>query len=189
VGQIRLFSGPAGSVKATGKGHYPKIAKTLLATTASQPIRHIDITADGKYIVATTKEYVLVVCTKMPSSEKLGFTERMGAAKPQPTRLDVPPELVAELGDKMALTKATFGVDQESGEHVITCSAGAHLLVWELDAVQKAIPSRARVTCATQHVSVPPRLVSASNGHVAFVDDECVGVGRLPRRGKVCSRF
>ncbi|CAD2215351.1 hypothetical protein AGDE_06942 [Angomonas deanei] len=54
-GAIRLYSGPPGSRKPDGK-YFPKTAKTLL--DLKTPVRFLDLTKDGKYLVATCDHFL-----------------------------------------------------------------------------------------------------------------------------------
>lgn len=74
-GEIRLY-------KQVGQN-----AKTLLPGLG-EPIRALDMSVDGKWIVATTQTYILVVPTEC-SNGKLGFEHRMGSEKPNPKKLQI----------------------------------------------------------------------------------------------------
>src|ERR1700712_3173775 len=85
-GDIRLFD-------SIGKN-----AKTALPPLGD-PIIGIDVTADGRYIVATTKTYLLLIDTLIGEgrySGSLGFDRSFPAtAKPMPRRLQLRAEHVA----------------------------------------------------------------------------------------------
>merc|ERR1711916_115554 len=91
AGQVRLFSGPPGAVRATaGSANHPKTAKTLIASDPSTPIFHVDVTSDGSLVVATCKQHLLIVRSKLADGTN-GFTTRLGDRKPAPLKLLVPP--------------------------------------------------------------------------------------------------
>ena len=72
-GEIRLY-------KDVGQN-----AKTLLPGLGD-PIRGIDMSIDGKWIVATTQTYLLLIPT-LCENGKTGFEHRMGKEKPNPKKL------------------------------------------------------------------------------------------------------
>jgi hypothetical protein len=112
------------SIVTTGKGHIAvgsekgdirlfdtlgKIAKTTLPALGD-PIRGIDTTQDGKFLVATCKTYLLVINTTIGSGKNAGtsgFTKSFPAdAKPVPMRLQLRPEHVAYMGSAINFSPA-----------------------------------------------------------------------------------
>ena len=89
-GDIRLFD-------ALGKN-----AKTALPALGD-PILGIDVTADGRYVIATCKTYLLLIDTLIPEGAgryagSSGFDRSLPAAqKPTPRRLQLKPEHVAQM--------------------------------------------------------------------------------------------
>ncbi len=98
-GDIRLFD-------SIGKN-----AKTALPPLGD-PIIGIDVTADGRYIVATTKTYLLLIDTLIGEGRyngQLGFDRSFPAtAKPRPRRLQLRPEHVAYMGHNVSFTPARY---------------------------------------------------------------------------------
>ena len=96
-GDIRLFD-------AIGKN-----AKTALPPLGD-PIIGIDVTANGRWIVATTETYLLLIDTLIGEGRyqgQLGFDRSFPAtAKPQPRRLQLKSEHVAYMGNKISFTPA-----------------------------------------------------------------------------------
>ena len=96
-GDIRLFD-------TIGKN-----AKTALPPLGD-PIVGIDVTANGRYIVATTGTYLLLIDTLIGEGKyqgQLGFDRSFpAAAKPQPKRLQLKPQHVAYMGNKISFTPA-----------------------------------------------------------------------------------
>jgi hypothetical protein len=72
-GEIRLY-------KEVGQN-----AKTLLPGLGD-PIRSVNMSIDGEWVLATTQTYLLVIPT-MCSNGKTGFDHRMGKEKPAPKKL------------------------------------------------------------------------------------------------------
>lgn len=88
-----------------------KIAKTALPAMGD-PILGIDVTADGQWIVATCKPYLLLINTVIGQGRytgSLGFDRSFPAdAKPQPRRLQLRPEHVAFMGHDISFTPARY---------------------------------------------------------------------------------
>lgn len=96
-GDIRLFD-------SIGKN-----AKTALPPLGD-PIIGVDVTADGRWVVATTKTYLLLIDTKIGEGRyagSLGFDRSFPAnAKPIPRRLQLRSEHVAYMGYNVSFTPA-----------------------------------------------------------------------------------
>ena len=98
-GDIRLFD-------SIGKN-----AKTALPPLGD-PITGIDVTADGRWVVATTKTYLLLIDTLIGEGRytgQLGFERSFPAdSKPIPRRLQLRAEHVAYMGKQVSFTPARF---------------------------------------------------------------------------------
>lgn len=98
-GDIRLFD-------SIGKN-----AKTALPPLGD-PILGIDVTADGRYIVATTKTYLLLIDTLIGEGKyqgQLGFDRSFPAtAKPIPRRLQLRSEHVAYMNHDISFSPARY---------------------------------------------------------------------------------
>jgi sugar lactone lactonase YvrE len=96
-GDIRLFD----SFGKIAKSHLPPLG---------DPIVGIDVTATGRYIVATTKTYLLLIDTLVGEGRyagSLGFDRAFPAnAKPVPRLLRLRPEHVAYMGGEVSFTPA-----------------------------------------------------------------------------------
>lgn len=96
-GDIRLFD-------SIGKN-----AKTALPPLGD-PIIGIDVTANGRYLVATTQTYLMFIDTLIGEGRyqgQLGFDRSFPAtAKPKPIRLNLLPQHVAYMGNKISFTPA-----------------------------------------------------------------------------------
>ena len=98
-GDIRLFD-------TVGKN-----AKTALPPLGD-PITGIDVTADGRYIVATTKTYLLLIDALIGDGRyagKLGFDRAFPAdSRPVPKMLQLRPEHVSYMGGVINFTPARY---------------------------------------------------------------------------------
>lgn len=122
-GDIRLFN------------KLDKRAKTLLPGFGD-PIIGIDVTENGKYILATCKTYLLLICTEIEDGVT-GFTKSMKSDnKPLPKRLALKPEHVAYMGETIQFTEAHFSTGP-SEERAIIASTGPYVITWSLRSILK----------------------------------------------------
>ncbi|KAI0005015.1 VID27 cytoplasmic protein [Russula compacta] len=117
-----------------------KIAKTAL-TPLGDPISGIDVSADGRWIVATTKTYLLLVDVLIGQGKyagSLGFDRSFPAdAKPVPRRLQLRPEHVAYMSHNISFTPARFNVGEGQEENAIVTSTGQYIIAWDFAKVKK----------------------------------------------------
>ncbi|SPO22358.1 probable VID27 - involved in Vacuole import and degradation [Ustilago trichophora] len=126
-GDIRLFD-------SIGKN-----AKTALPALGD-PILGIDVSQDGRYIIATCKTYLLLIDTLIGSGRyqgQLGFDRSFPAdAKPQPKRLTLKPSHVAYMGSAISFTPARFNTGTDSETSIVT-STGSYVVSWSFKEVKK----------------------------------------------------
>ncbi|KAK2466258.1 hypothetical protein APHAL10511_001900 [Amanita phalloides] len=117
-----------------------KIAKTALPPLGD-PIIGIDVTADGRWIVATTKSYLLLIDTMIGEGRytgSLGFDRSFPAtAKPIPRRLQLRNEHVAYMGHHISFTPARFNQGEHQVENAIVTSTGPYVVAWDFAKVKK----------------------------------------------------
>lgn len=90
------------------------------------------MSVDGKWIVATTQTYILIVPTEC-SNGKLGFEHRMGKEKPNPWKLQIHVKDIAKYKiNSINFSPARFNnYNSSSGEHTsIVASTGPFLITW-----------------------------------------------------------
>jgi hypothetical protein len=117
-------------------------AKTTLPALGD-PILGIDTSADGRWVLATCKNYLLLIDalqTEGPNKDKLGFQKSFAKnSKPQPRRLALTPNHVAqfqhETGAPVSFTPARFNVGEDTKETSIITSTGPFLVTWVLKKV------------------------------------------------------
>ncbi|ODQ79091.1 hypothetical protein BABINDRAFT_38010 [Babjeviella inositovora NRRL Y-12698] len=111
-------------------------AKTQLPALGD-PITGLDVSADGRWLLATCKTYLLLIDTSIKEgkySGELGFKRPFGKdSKPRPKRLTISPEnlafIQAETRLGLAFTKAHFNTGVEQ---TIITSSGPYVIVWSL---------------------------------------------------------
>jgi len=127
-GDIRLFD-------SIGKN-----AKTALPALGD-PILGIDVSGDGRWIVATTKTYLLLIDTMIGDGKyagSLGFDRAFPAdAKPIPRRLQLRAEHVAYMNDAISFTPARFNMGENQEENAIVTSTGEYVVAWDFNKVKK----------------------------------------------------
>ncbi|TCD69662.1 hypothetical protein EIP91_006679 [Steccherinum ochraceum] len=127
-GDIRLFD-------SIGKN-----AKTALPPLGD-PIIGVDVTANGRWIVATTKTYLLLIDTLIGEGRytgSLGFDRSFPAdAKPIPRRLQLRAEHVAYMEHSVAFTPARFNMGENQDENAIVTSTGQFVVAWDFSKVKK----------------------------------------------------
>lgn len=109
------------------------------------PITSVDVTFDGKWVLATTRNYLMVLKTtyKDPKSGKelCGFTSKMGTNAPAPRLLRLKTEDV-KLTKGAPLEKGHFTWITEKGrqERWIVASCGTYTVLWNFRSVKIAEP-------------------------------------------------
>ncbi|KAI0723285.1 VID27 cytoplasmic protein [Earliella scabrosa] len=127
-GDIRLFD-------SIGKN-----AKTALPPLGD-PIIGVDVTSEGRWIVATTRTYLLLIDTLIGEGRytgQLGFDRSFPAnAKPIPRRLQLRAEHVAYMGNSVSFTPARFNTGEGKDEVAIVTSTGQYVVAWDFAKVKK----------------------------------------------------
>lgn len=120
-------------------------AKTSLPALGD-PIVGMDVSADGRWILGTTKNYILLIDAQQKDGKnegKLGFEKGFSAdQKPKPRRLALTAEHVAqffhETGKPISFTPAKFntGIDGAAETSIITAT-GPYIVEWSLKRVMR----------------------------------------------------
>ena len=125
-GDIRLFN------------KVGKIAKTLMKGFGDEIIG-IDVTNDGRWVLATTKCYLLLVLTTV-SDEKTGFEETKGKEGVRPVMLRIMPNDIKKYKlEPINFDAARFSVSKKREETSFVASTGNHLIIWNFSKVKKGI--------------------------------------------------
>jgi hypothetical protein len=122
-------------------------AKTSLPALGD-PIIGMDVSANGRWILGTTKNYILLIDAQQKDGKnegKLGFEKPFSAdSKPQPRRLALTPEHVAqffhETGKHVSFTPAKFntGIDGTEETSIITAT-GPYIVEWNLKRILRGM--------------------------------------------------
>lgn len=124
-GEIRLYN----KLGKMAKTHLPSMGDEILA---------LDVTADGKWLIATFKTYLLLIETT--TDENNGFTKAFPEKKkPRPRRLQISPENAAfmfqESGKPISFTPARFDTGPDAKEQTIVTATGPYVVTWNLKGV------------------------------------------------------
>lgn len=107
----------------------------------------IDVSKDGRWLLATCKTYLLLIDLKIGRDQKnagsLGFQKYFDAdKKPVPKRLALRPEHFSQLAlasgsNELNFTKAVFNTLLTSMETTIVASTGPYVILWSLSDISK----------------------------------------------------
>ena len=119
------------------------IAKTSIPALG-EAIIGIDVSADGRWVLATCKTYLLLVDAQQKEGQKfagkLGFEKSFAKdEKPQPRRLGLTPSHVAQFQHEtkapLSFTPAKFNAGIDQTETSIITSTGPFVVTWSLKKV------------------------------------------------------
>ena len=114
-------------------------AKTQIPALG-EPIIGLDVSADGRWVLATCRTYLLLIDSLQKKGRyegKLGFERAFPKDdKPQPRRLGLQPAHVAqfqhETGQPISFTPARFNTGVDSAETSIITATGPFIVTWSL---------------------------------------------------------
>lgn len=114
-------------------------AKTALPALGD-PIIGIDTSADGRWVLATTRTYLLLIDALQKDGKnegKLGFEKSFAKdSKPQPRRLGLTPSHVAqfqhETNAPLSFTPARFNTGEGKDETTIITATGPFIITWSM---------------------------------------------------------
>lgn len=117
-------------------------AKTLIPALGD-PIIGMDVSADGRWVLATTRTYLLLIDALQKGGKndgKLGFEKSFAKDdKPQPRRLALTPAHVAQFQHEtkapISFTTARFNTGLDDKETTIITATGPFIVTWSLKKV------------------------------------------------------
>lgn len=129
-GDVRLFD----RLGINAKTHIPALGDAIIG---------LDVSADGRYVLATCKTYLLLVDTmqtKGKNEGRLGFEKSFSKDdKPTPKRLGLTPNHVAqfqhETGVPISFTPAKFNTGKDEKETSIISATGPFIVTWNMKKV------------------------------------------------------
>lgn len=129
-GDIRMFD----RLGINAKTHIPALG---------EPIIGLDVSADGRWVLATCRTYLLLIDAMQKAGKnegKLGFEKAFAKdSKPQPRRLGLQPSHVAqfqhETGAPLRFTPARFNAGVDDKETSIITATGPFIVTWNMKKV------------------------------------------------------
>lgn len=126
-GDIRLFD----RLGINAKTHIPALGEAIIG---------LDVSADGRWVLATCRTYLLLVDTLQHEGRnegKLGFEKAFAKdCKPRPRRLGLNPQHVAQMQAEtkqpLSFTAAKFNTGLDASETAIITSTGQFMITWNL---------------------------------------------------------
>ncbi|KAL8971155.1 MAG: hypothetical protein Q9183_001189 [Haloplaca sp. 2 TL-2023] len=117
-------------------------AKTALPALGD-PIIGIDVSADGRWVLATCRTYILLIDAMQKDGKnegKLGFEKAFAKdSKPQPRRLTLQPSHVAQFQHEtkaaLSFTPARFNTGLDDKETSIITATGPFIVTWNMKKV------------------------------------------------------
>ncbi|TAQ89888.1 hypothetical protein B7494_g1750 [Chlorociboria aeruginascens] len=129
-GDIRMFD----RLGINAKTHIPALG---------EPIIGLDVSADGRWVLATCRTYLLLIDALQKEGKnegKLGFEKSFAKdSKPQPRRLGLTPSHVAqfqhETGSALSFTPARFNTGEGVDETSIITATGPFIVTWTMNKI------------------------------------------------------
>jgi hypothetical protein len=116
------------------------------------PIRSVDVTGEGKYVLATCDRYLILISTTC-KGDKLGFDVQMGKEKPKPIILKIKANDIAKFKlDNLVFAPARFNLNRDNGETNIITSLGEYVINWNFNKIKKGILDDYKIKKVYQNV-------------------------------------
>ncbi|KAI5467061.1 VID27 cytoplasmic protein-domain-containing protein [Mariannaea sp. PMI_226] len=154
-------------------------AKTQLPALGD-PITGMDVSADGRWILGTTRNYILLVDAQQHSGKnegKLGFEKPFAAdSKPHPRRLALTPEHVAqffhETGKPVSFTPAKFNTGEGAEETSIITATGPYIIEWNLKRILKGMKTPYKIKRYEEEVKADDFKFGSDNNVIVALPNE-----------------
>lgn len=129
-GDIRMFD----RLGINAKTHIPALGEAIIG---------LDVSADGRWVLATCRTYLLLIDALQHEGKnegKLGFEKAFAKdSKPRPRRLGLNPQHVAQMQTEtkqpLSFTVAKFNTGLDAKETAIITSTGPFMVTWSLKRV------------------------------------------------------
>ncbi|EEB07252.2 Vid27 family protein [Schizosaccharomyces japonicus yFS275] len=173
-------------------------AKTALPALG-EPIIGVDVTADGNWVLATCKTYLLLIDARIKEGRyagKLGFERSFSKnSKPKPKRLQLSPQHIAmmqsELQGSTSFTPGKFNTGIEATETTIVSSIGPYLITWNLERVKRGKTDKYKIRRYEAEIKADDfrfgtdrNLIVTLPNDVAMIDKSSL---RKPTRESICT--
>jgi len=183
-GEVRLYDskmltkGKPGSVM---EERQPRAKTTFLGF--GDPIKGIDVTHDGKWIVATCSTYLLLIKTDDAAGNS-GFVKSIGKNKVAPRRLRLKPQHLSMLGGSVDFTPAKFDLGDDVERSIVT-SSGPFVITWDFRKAKQNKLDYYRIVRLNDGVVADQfRFGDSDHVVVAMPDDVTIARNVIPSSGK-----
>ncbi|GKT82521.1 vacuolar import and degradation protein 27 [Colletotrichum tofieldiae] len=187
-GDVRLFD----RLGINAKTHIPALGEAILG---------LDVSADGRWVLATCRTYILLIDAMQKSGKnegKLGFEKSFAATdKPQPRRLALTPEHVAhiahETGKPVSFTPARFNTGEGTEETSIITATGPYIVEWSLKKVLRGAKAAYRIKRYAEEVKADDFKFGTDKNVIVALPNEVNMVGKQglkrPTRESIAGNF
>jgi len=143
IGEIRLYD-------TLGNN-----AKTLIPGLGD-PLIGLDVTADGRFVLATCARYLLLIETGTQTTN--GFVQQWSKdTRPRPRKLQISPENIMfmrqQSGANIQFTPARFNTGVNAKEATIVTSTGPYLVTWSLSQVLRGEKDSYKIKKYTSNIT------------------------------------
>jgi len=179
AGEIRFFSSASlreRPVEADVE-YKPRAINTLPGL--GDQITAIDVTRDGKWVLATCRDYLIVIPT-IATAKQTGFESPFGRKKPAPFRLSLLPKDVAKVG-QVNFTAAKFNYAYDGTESKICTSTGRWLISWNFKQVTKTVNATYSMIEYKEPVVAEDFISNSDNKIVVTMPDNVI-LARTPKQ-------
>jgi len=131
-----------------------KRAKTLLLGLGNH-IKYIETTEDGKWVLCTCKDHIIVIPTTIENNQNFGFEGHgMGKLKPRMYILRLKNQDIIKYNLRnINFTKAHFDIGKNIDEHWIVTSTGSFIIKWNFRHLkQTGIVNDYQIRQANHHI-------------------------------------
>eukprot|EP00727_Mastigamoeba_balamuthi_P002059 m51a1_g11850 hypothetical protein (830) ;mRNA; r:485875-488973 len=180
-GEVRLYDHKLLTQPGPGGESRQPRAKTTYPGLGS-PVIGIDVTGDGKWIVATCKTFLFVVPAVLGDGRS-GFEKPLGKDKGIARRLQIKPNHVAMIGGSVSFTPAKFNTVAGGGdkERAIVTSTGEFLVTWNFNKVKENVLDQYQINQVSGTVVADQfRFGDADTVVVAMPDNVAIAKKSLP---------
>jgi len=181
-GEVRLYDSKKLAEGKPGdmSERQPRAKTTFIGY--GDPIKGLDVTHDGKWIVATCSKYLLLIKTDDASGNS-GYVKSIGKNKVAPRRLHLKPKDMRALGD-IDFTPAKFDLGDDSEKSIVT-STGPFVITWNfLKAKQNKLDYYRIVRLPDVVVADQFRFGDADSVVVAMPDDVTLTRSTVPKTSR-----
>eukprot|EP00455_Lapot_gusevi_P012616 TRINITY_DN16029_c0_g1_i1.p1 TRINITY_DN16029_c0_g1~~TRINITY_DN16029_c0_g1_i1.p1 ORF type:complete len:520 (+),score=83.12 TRINITY_DN16029_c0_g1_i1:62-1621(+) len=140
-GDIRLYN----DISKKSKTNFPGLGDGILG---------LDVTEDGRWLLATCQQYLLVIPTIIGETENLAFEKTMpNKLKPTPIKLQLKhSDCVKHQIRKISFTPAQFNTGDSIEEEWIVSSTGPFIITWNFKKIKNNKPPEYKITKSSDQV-------------------------------------